>query len=61
MEEKPIKIIIENYYNQKITYTMSSKAKISTMINFSQSDLKIKSINVDVHDEDILMEKEDII
>ena len=59
MEEKPITIIIDNYCGQKITFTASKDARIETLLSIDGS--KVVGFDIDVRDEDILVEKEDII
>ena len=60
MEEKPIKIIIDNYCGQRVTFTMSADATIESIFNLSTDSMKITEIHIDAFDEDILIEKEDL-
>ena len=58
MEENPIKIIIENYCGQIVTFTMSSDAKIESSLGII--DDKVTEVHINGYDKDILIEKEDI-
>ena len=58
MEENPIKITIDNYCEQKITFTMSEDATIETLVNIEGST--VVGFDIHVEDNDILIEKEDI-
>jgi len=58
MEEKPIKIILENYSEQIVTFTMSSEAEIESSLCII--DDKVTEVHINGYDKDILIEKEDI-
>lgn len=60
MEEKPIKITIDNYCGQKITFTMSEDADVETMFWLDDSSKRVTDIRIKAHDKEILIEKEDI-
>ena len=57
MEEKPITIILENYNNEKITFTMSPDAIVETFLEINGS--KVVGVNIQASDEDIEIEKEE--
>ena len=59
MEENPIKITIENYSGQIVTFTMSSDAEIESSLCII--DDKVTEAHINAYDKDILIEKEDII
>ena len=58
MEENPIKITIENYCGQIVTFTMSSDAEIESSLCII--DDKVTEVHINAYDKDILIEKEDI-
>jgi hypothetical protein len=58
MEENPIKITIENYCGQNVTFTMSSDAEIESSLCII--DDKVTEVHINAYDKDILIEKEDI-
>ena len=58
MKEKPIKIKIENYCEQIVTFTMSSEAEIESSLCIIND--KVTEIHINAYDKDILVEKEDI-
>ena len=58
MEEKPIKITIENYCGQIITFTMSSDTKIESSLCIKDS--YVTEVHINAYDKDILIKKEDI-
>ena len=58
MEENPIKITIENYCGQIVTFTMSSDAEIESSLCII--DDKVTEAHINAYDKDILIEKEDI-
>ena len=58
MEENPIKITIDNYCGQKITFTMSEDATIETLVDIEGS--MVVGLDIHAEDKDILIEKEDI-
>ena len=60
MEEKPIKITIDNYCGQKVTFTMSADAEIESMFELDASSMHITDIKIHATDKDILIEKEDL-
>lgn len=57
MNKKPITIILENYNNEKITFTMSSDARVETFLEINGS--RVVGINIKASDEDIEIEKEE--
>ena len=59
MEENPIKITIENYSGQIVTFTMSSDAEIESSLCIEDS--VVTEVHINAYDKDILIEKEDII
>lgn len=58
MEENPIKITIENYCGQIVTFTMSSEAEIESSLCII--DDKVTEVHINAYDKDILIEKEDL-
>lgn len=60
MEKNPITIIIDNYCGQKITFTMSADAEVESMFWLDDSSKKVTDIRIKAHDEEILINKEDI-
>ena len=60
MEENPIKITIENYCGQRITFTMSEDADIETTFWLDDLSKKVTDIHIMATDKEILIEKEDI-
>ena len=58
MEENPIKITIENYSGQIVTFTMSSDAEIESSLCIEDS--YITEVHINAYDKDILIKKEDI-
>ena len=60
MEENPIKITIDNYCGQKITFTMSEDADVETMFWLDDSSKRVTDIRIKAHDEEILINKEDL-
>ncbi len=60
MEENPIKITIDNYCGQKITFTMSEDAKIESLFELDKDSIKITHVSINAYDDDILIKKEDI-
>ena len=60
MEEKPIKITIDNYCGQRITFTMSEDAEIESLFELDTDSIKITHVSINAYDEDILIEKEDL-
>lgn len=58
MDKNSIKITIDNYCGQKITFTASKDARIETLLSIDGS--KVVGFDIDVRDDDILIEKEDI-
>ena len=58
MKEKLIKITIENYCGQIVTFTMSSDAEIESSLCII--DDKVTEVHINAYDKDILVEKEDI-
>ena len=59
MEENPIKITIENYCGQIVTFTMSSDAEIESSLCIEDSI--VTEVHINAYDKDILIEKEDIV
>ena len=60
MEEKPIKITIDNYCGQRIIFTMSKDAEIESLFELDTNSTKITHVSINAYDSDILIEKEDI-
>ena len=60
MEENPIKITIDNYCGQCITFTMSEDADIETMFWLDDLSKKVTDIRIMATDKEILIEKEDL-
>lgn len=58
MEENPIKITIDNYCGQIVTFTMSSDAEIESSLCII--DDKVTEVHINAYDKDILIEKEDL-
>ena len=61
MREKLITIIIDNYNNEKITFTMPSDATVETMFEMDPYTMEINRVHIDAKANDIEIEKEDII
>ena len=59
MEEKPIRIILENYNNEKITFTMPSDATVESMVEMSNKTFKINRVFIDAKADDITIKKEE--
>ena len=59
MEEKPIKIILENYNNEKITFTMPSDATVESMIELDSRTMLINRVHIDAKSDDITIKKEE--
>ena len=59
MEEKPIKIILDNYNNEKITFTMPSDATVESMVEMSNKTFKINRVFIDAKADDITIKKEE--
>ena len=59
MEEKPIKIILENYNNEKITFTMPSDATVESMIELDSRTMLINRVHIDAKADDITIKKEE--
>ena len=59
MEEKPIRIILENYNNEKITFTMPFDATVESMIELDSRTMLINRVHIDAKADDITIEKED--
>lgn len=57
MEEHPIKIILENYCGQRITFTMSEDAKVESLFELDTNSIKITHISINAYDNDILIKK----
>ena len=60
MEEKPIIIKIENYNNEKITFTMPSNATIESMFEMNSRTFKVDRVFIDAQADNIEIEKEDL-
>ena len=58
MKENPIKITIENYCGQNVTFTMSSEAEIESSLCIKDSI--VTEVHINAYDKDILIKKEDI-
>ena len=54
----PIKITIENYCGQIVTFIMSSEAEIESSLCIEDS--VVTEVHINAYDKDILIEKEDI-
>ena len=61
MNEKPIRIILENYNNEKITFTMSSDAIVESMFEMDPNTMKIEKVYIDAKAYNITIEKEEFI
>lgn len=59
MNKNPIKITIENYCGQIVTFIMSSNAEIESSLCII--DDKVTEVHISAYDKDILIQKEDII
>ena len=59
MEEKPIKIILENYNDEKITFTMPSDATVESMIELDSRTMLINRVHIDAKSDDITIKKEE--
>ena len=59
MEEKPIRIILENYNDEKITFTMPSDATVESMVEMSNKTFKINRVFIDAKADDITIKKEE--
>lgn len=60
MEKNPIKITIENYCGQCITFTMSEDAEIESLFELDTDSIRITHVSINAYDSDILIKKEDI-
>lgn len=58
MDKNLIKITIENYCGQIVTFTMSSETEIESSLCIV--DDKVTEVHINAYDKDILIEKEDI-
>ena len=58
MEKNPIKITIENYCGQIITFTMSSDAEIESSLCIEDS--YVTEVHINAYDKEILIKKEDL-
>lgn len=61
MNKKPIRIILENYNNEKITFTMSSNATVESMLEISDKTFKVGRVFIDAKADDIEIKKEEFI
>ena len=59
MEEKPIKIILENYNNERVTFIMPSNATVESMIEINDKTFKVGRVFIDAKADDIVIEKEE--
>lgn len=59
MSGKPITIILENYNNEKITFTMPSDATVESMIELDSRTMLINRVHIDAKADDITIEKEE--
>ena len=59
MKEKPIRIIVENYNNKKITFTMSSNATVESLFELDRDSIQITHISINAYDNDILIKTEE--
>lgn len=60
MEENPIKITIDNYCGQKITFTMSADAEIESSFILDLNSQHVTEVTINASDKEILIEKEDL-
>ena len=60
MEENSIKIIIDNYCGQRITFTMSEDADVETTFWLDDSSKKVTDIHIMATDKEKKKKKEDI-
>ena len=58
MDKNSITITIDNYCEQKITFTMSEDATIETLLDIEGS--MVVGFDIHVEDNDILIQKEDL-
>lgn len=58
MDKNSIKITIDNYCGQRITFTMSEDAEIESSLCIKDS--YVTEVHINAYDKDILIEKEDI-
>ena len=58
MKKKPIIITIENYCEQRVTFTMSPEAEIESTLCIEGD--RVTEVHINAFDSDILIEKEDI-
>ena len=61
MDKNSIRIILENYNNEKITFTMSSDAIVESMFEMDPNTMKIEKVHIDAKACDITIEKEEFI
>ena len=59
MKEKPIRIIVENYNDKKITFTMSSNATVESLFELDRDSIQITHISINAYDNDILIKTEE--
>lgn len=60
MDKNLIRIILENYNNERITFTMSSNATVESMIEISDKTFKVNRVFIDARADDIEIKKEEL-
>lgn len=60
MDKNLIRIILENYNNERVTFTMSSNATVESMIEIDDKTFKVGRVFIDAKADDIEIKKEDL-
>ena len=60
MNKNSIRIILENYNNEKITFTMSSNATVESMLEINDKTFKVGRVFIDAKADDIEIKKEEL-
>lgn len=59
MNKNSIKIILENYNNEKITFTMTPDAVIESMFEMDSQTFKVGRVFIDAKADNIVITKEE--
>ena len=60
MDKNLIRIILENYNNERVTFTMSSNATVESIIEIDDKTFKVGRVFIDAKADDIEIKKEDL-
>lgn len=60
MDKNLIRIILENYNNERVTFTMSSNATVESMIEIDDKTFKVGRVFIDAKADDIEIKKEEL-